>query len=87
MCAKQDARWLRGRVQKLVVAVLRSSEEEDVGLGTMDGVVNPAATLLDADGAPLVLAEQAVLREVFRDVLRENYVSGKDKERCERGRG
>lgn len=59
----------------LVVAALLAAEEQDVGLGAMDGVVHPAAGLLDADGAPLVLAEEAVFGEVLCDVLREDHVS------------
>lgn len=70
---------------RLVVAVFRSSEEKDVGLGTVDGVVDPTAALLDADSAPLVFTEQAVLGEVLCDVLREDDVSGKGEDRSKRG--
>lgn len=59
----------------LVVTVLRPSEQQDVRLGAVDGVVDPATALLNTNGAPLLLAEQTVLRNVFGDVLRQDYVT------------
>ena len=44
-------------------------------LRAVDGVVHPPARLLHADGAPLVLREETVLRQVLGDVHREDDVS------------
>lgn len=59
----------------LVVTVLLPSEQENVRLWAVNGVVDPAAALLDADSAPLLLAQQAVLRDVLGDVLGQNHMA------------
>lgn len=66
---------LLGVQQKLVVVdIALPSEEENVGLGFVDGVVNPATALLDSDGTPLVFLEECVLGEVLRDIGRQDDV-------------
>lgn len=44
-----------------IVAILVATEQQDVRLRAMDGVVLPSAALLDAQAAPFSLAEQAPL--------------------------
>lgn len=43
-------------------------------LGPVDGVVDPSTTLLDADGAPLLLGQQPAFGDEFRHVRRQDDV-------------
>ena len=45
-----------------------------MGLGLMDGVVNPAGRLLDTEVAPLLLAQEGALGDELRDLGRQNDV-------------
>lgn len=49
---------LRVDAASLGVGAKGTAEEEDVRLGTVEGVVHPAAGLLDADATPLSLGLQ-----------------------------
>ena len=59
---------------RLGIGPERPAEEEDVRLGAMDGVVVPPPALLHAYGAPLVLGEEARLRQRLRQFLGEDDV-------------
>jgi hypothetical protein len=58
-----------------VLDILISSEEKDVGLRPVNGVVNPSSTLLHANLAPLVFREESVLRNEFGNVGGQNNVA------------
>lgn len=51
----------RDNGSRSIVAILVATEQQDVRLRAMDGVVLPSAALLDAQAAPFSLAEQAPL--------------------------
>lgn len=45
-------------------------------LGTMDGIMDPSATLLDANSTPFGFVQKTVLRQVFRNVGRQDHMTG-----------
>lgn len=40
----------------------------------MDGIVHPAPTLLNSDRTPFVFVQESVLRNVLRNIGRENHM-------------
>jgi hypothetical protein len=50
-------------------------EQQDVWLGSMNGVVHPTARLRDAKRAPLGFAHQCVLRNLFGNLWRQYHMS------------
>jgi len=50
-------------------------EQDDMGLRSMDHVMLPAQTLLNANGTPLSLTHEVVLRQQFCDFLGQNNVA------------
>jgi len=56
------------------VEVLRPAEKQDVGLRSVRHVVLPPEALLDAEGAPLHLRQQDVLRDQLGDLLGQDDV-------------
>lgn len=61
----------------LIISVLLSSEKENMRLGTMNRIVNPATALLHSNSAPLLLRKQAILRNQLSDVRRQDHMSKK----------
>ena len=58
-----------------------SSKEQDVRLGSMDHVVDPALALLNPEAAPLRLAHQLSLGHHLGQVLGQHDVSTRERER------
>lgn len=61
---------------RLVFAIFLPPEEENVGFGAVNGVVDPTTGLLHTYGAPLGFGEETTLGKMFRDVLGKNDMSG-----------
>lgn len=55
----------------------RSTEEENVGLWLVLGIVNPTGTLLDTKSSPFIFAEQLILGQYVRNIAREDDVTFK----------
>lgn len=63
--------WEQTRVG---VSTYGPPKQQDKGLGLVNFIVNPAAGLLNAEGAPLVLCEQSLLRHLLENVLGQQDV-------------
>jgi hypothetical protein len=51
-----------------------SSEEEDVGFGSVNLIMSPASALLNTKTSPLLFAEESSLGHLLEDVLWEDNV-------------
>jgi len=59
-----------------IVAVLVATEQQDVRLRPVDGVMLPASALLNAEAAPLGFAQEAPLGHCLGDVRRQDHMPG-----------
>ena len=66
---------LRINRPRLRICPKRTTEQQNVWFGAVDGIMLPAAGLLNADGSPFVFAEEACFGESFCELFGENYVS------------
>ena len=63
--------WEQSRVG---VSTYGPPKQQDEGLGFVNLIVNPPARLLNAEGAPLILSKQSLLRHLLENVLRQQHV-------------
>ena len=65
----------RGQEARVGVSANGSSEQQDEWLGLVNLVVDPAARLLNSEGAPLVLCQQSLLGHLLENVLGKKHVT------------